>query len=342
MANWLDGRSNEQLAAYGDLRIAKVKATGQTPTTLLDDVPRGSWPMGVKTIRGAFEDGSVPGVPTQFVSGYEELVLSVGPTLDNYWFDSASVEIPAVIAERETEHSAGAQGIDLFANRQARVEDYAKVLAQQQFLLGSVAAMSEFQTFNGQDYTTGLIAAAARGSQTNTRFNINTGNFQQVNGLQNWYYSGSNFSTDGLVLLSRAMVNLDTYVVDPPQKLVGYCHPSFLEHYNRSIPTAERYVKDGDVGKMVLTYAGGRVMFKPVPSSHLPTDWSCLMLDWRDFKFHVVNGKNWSWGPVRDLDRQNVKYRSLRVAGQLGWPTANDAERSMFNRHTLFKGLNTW
>lgn len=263
-------------------------------------------------------------VTTQHTTGYEPIDLDVRTVLEPGRDDWAWTVSPIAVSWVDTGKNRGPEKqLDLVDERTENTIKRMEREFEQQVLQGTVAVMSDFNTWNGDDVADGFIEAAAVGTQNNVVHGKSKLTLAALPGFQNQFVDilGS-FSTNGLARLIDMHTRVREITEDPMQ-LHGWASLEGGINYLRTVQQNERYMRDdprdGVPTKLIINGMGYDYSTE-MPDSGTATTakpWSFLLTDMRVIKFHGQSGLKFNLMPFRDLGGGHlVRVAFLQLAGQ--------------------------
>lgn len=264
---------------------------------------------------------------TQHVTGYETVDMDVQPTLipgtDNWFFCLSPIAMSWVDTALNTGKN---KRIDLWKTRVENTEKRMRKEFETQILRGTVAGMSDLITWNGSDFSTGIIEPDAVGSQGNTIHGVSKATYSSLPGMQNQVADiQGDFSANGLSALRDLHTELQE-ITDDATMLEGICSLAGAKNYGRSVQSQERYIDARDAVRLDVVIAGMRYKISQLmPNNGTTTggagdnEWSFLVVDKNVLCFHGLPGLVMDMTPTRDLGGSHqVQVCFMRLAGQNG------------------------
>lgn len=262
---------------------------------------------------------------TQHVTGYESIDLDIGTVLDpgtDGWFFCLS---PVVWSWIDQEKQKGkSKIIGIVETRTENTDLRMRREFETQLLRGSVAAMSDLNSLNGADISTGFIEAVDAGTQSNTVHGVSKATFSSLPQFQNQFADiGGDFSLSGLAELRNIHTELQE-ITDDAVSLQGFASLEGAKNYGRAVQSQERYIDNRDAVRLDVVIAGLSYKISSLmPNSGTATgiadkEWSFLQIDTSVLKFHAFSGLVFDMTEFRDLGGAHmVKVAFHRLAGQM-------------------------
>tara|TARA_R110002020_G_scaffold228410_4_gene439162 strand:+ start:106 stop:1176 length:1071 start_codon:yes stop_codon:yes gene_type:complete len=241
---------------------------------------------------GSFQTGD-HSTATRRRTGFEQMNLTFSGVLTPMVLTPAEVSYPIGISAVEEDLNGGdLQTIELASRRAKAVMGEAKRQFEKQMIQGGVAQFEDWNTLNGANSsftTSGLLEAAAAGSQSNTIGGFNKGTHSALPGANNQFFDiGGSFNTSGLVGLYRTIIAAKARSTDDLSGLTVICSERGMENYKRTLQASERYmVSSGSEG---LDGANLNLMIAGVPahvSTFMPTSSMAGMT--QDLSFYLID-----------------------------------------------------
>lgn len=237
----------------------------------------------------------------------------------------------------ETKYGGSAKVIDLLKDRTETVETHFKRQFQQVLFRGPAASgtwpgvpgWEDFLTLNGADSTTGLVEAAASG--TNTLHAISKGSFPATTHEQfhNFFFDCANsFNTNGLAQLYASIIDQEVKEGAPnPSESFWYWSRNFSRFAKQSLRSLEQYVDDKplDDGRRLAHHMYGGVKIRvtvelaTTGTASTTNNWSALRVNWKKgIRLKVMKGWDGGFDPFVNLPGTvGARYALKRFWGQL-------------------------
>jgi hypothetical protein len=156
---------------------------------------------------------------TQLATGYEAVSSSVADVLRSPEFEWCDFVAPIVITKKEELSNKGERAVISIAD--ARMKSVLGMLKREwelQAVRGTSTVLTEMETLNGIDNTTGWLEQNAFGAQTNTVGGLSKTTYASSNWQNQSFDVASNFSANGLGGMTELMIQTQIYAPDTCQK----------------------------------------------------------------------------------------------------------------------------
>ena len=330
--------SNQDLSLNVSAQIKKINRMKDHPYLTVEDL-KANWEKATGgervIVRWTTDDHSRA---TRVITGNEFFDNFAQPTLTPGYQGWGIVVQPIFVSSVDEQKNSGEGGlIPLLKDRVETVEKHFMRQWQQVLWRGSAASgthtgvqgWEDFLTLNGADSTTGLIEAAASG--TNTLHAISKASFPATTHEQfhNFFFDCANsFNTNGLNQLYASIISQQVKEGMPnPSESFWYWSQNFCRFAKQGLRTFEQYVDDKplDDGRRLahMQYAGVKVrVTAELPTTGASTtanNWSAVRVNWKDgIQFRVMSGWEGGVEPFVDLPGTvGARYALKRLWGQL-------------------------
>ena len=202
---------------------------------------------------------------TQLATGYEAVSSSVADVLRSPEFEWCDFVAPIVITKKEELSNKGERAVISIAD--ARMKSVLGMLKREwelQAVRGTSTVLTEMQTLNGIDNTTGWLEQNAFGTQTNTVGGLGKNTYAASN-WQNQAFdvqagggAGTGFSNLGLQGMTELMIQTQIYAPEGTVDLI-LASPASYRLYKSVLQQNERYMPKETVldgGRLALAFNG--------------------------------------------------------------------------------------
>ena len=206
---------------------------------------------------------------TQLATGYESVNLAVKDPLRTASFEWCDFVAPVVLTKKEELSNKGERAVIRIA--EARLKSVMGMLQREwckQVVRGNSGILTELNTFNGNDYTTGFFESADFGNQTNTVGGIAKGSFTSSwqNQVADVSPAAETFATNGLKAMSNLMIQTQLHAPEGDVDII-LASPTSFELFRNELTQLERYssveqMRD-TVGRLGLLYNGAMMYVEP-------------------------------------------------------------------------------
>ena len=257
---------------------------------------------------------------TQLSTGYEPLNLDatrvLKPGFDTWYYGQR----PIIISQKDEDINSGrAQMISLIDVLTKETHLAYRAQFEQQTLQGNVALLSDLNTWNGFDFTTGFLEATAVGSQTNTLHGVARTAFQTLPHFQNQRADhGGSFSANALRDWDSAGVDIDDITAQSMEsKKRMYLSKAGIKNYKRAVGTAEVYQHSSsgapelNAGRRPAAFGDYDIVVTSVlPNSGDTTTgspWTAVMVDYADIGFTTMKNKWFAQSKFERISGHDVR-----------------------------------
>ena len=196
---------------------------------------------------------------TQLATGYEAVSSSVADVLRSPEFEWCDFVAPIVITKKEELSNKGERAVISIAD--ARMKSVLGMLKREwelQAIRGTSTVLTEMETLNGIDNTTGWLEEDAFGSQTNTVGGLSKTTYASSNWQNQSFDVNSNFSANGLGGMTELMIQTQIYAPEGTVDLI-LASPTSYRLYKSVLQAQERYMPKETVldgGRLALAFNG--------------------------------------------------------------------------------------
>lgn len=196
---------------------------------------------------------------TQLATGYEAVSSSVADVLRSPEFEWCDFVAPIVITKKEELSNKGERAVISIAD--ARMKSVLGMLKREwelQAIRGTSTVLTEMETLNGIDNTTGWLEEDAFGSQTNTVGGLGKNTYASSNWQNQSFDVASNFSANGLGGMTELMIQTQIYAPEGTVDLI-LASPTSYRLYKSVLQQNERYMPKETVldgGRLALAFNG--------------------------------------------------------------------------------------
>ena len=196
---------------------------------------------------------------TQLATGYEAVSSSVADVLRSPEFEWCDFVAPIVITKKEELSNKGERAVISIAD--ARMKSVLGMLKREwelQAIRGTSTVLTEMETLNGIDNTTGWLEENAFGSQTNTVGGLSKTTYASSNWQNQSFDVASNFSANGLGGMTELMIQTQIYAPEGTVDLI-LASPTSYRLYKSVLQAQERYMPKETVldgGRLALAFNG--------------------------------------------------------------------------------------
>lgn len=196
---------------------------------------------------------------TQLATGYEAVSSSVADVLRSPEFEWCDFVAPIVITKKEELSNKGERAVISIAD--ARMKSVLGMLKREwelQAIRGTSTVLTEMETLNGIDNTTGWLEEDAFGSQTNTVGGLSKTTYASSNWQNQSFDVASNFSANGLGGMTELMIQTQIYAPEGTVDLI-LASPTSYRLYKSVLQAQERYMPKETVldgGRLALAFNG--------------------------------------------------------------------------------------
>lgn len=196
---------------------------------------------------------------TQLATGYEAVSSSVADVLRSPEFEWCDFVAPIVITKKEELSNKGERAVISIAD--ARMKSVLGMLKREwelQAIRGTSTVLTEMETLNGIDNTTGWLEEDAFGSQTNTVGGLGKNTYASSNWQNQSFDVASNFSSNGLGGMTELMIQTQIYAPEGTVDLI-LASPTSYRLYKSVLQQNERYMPKETVldgGRLALAFNG--------------------------------------------------------------------------------------
>lgn len=201
---------------------------------------------------------------TQLATGYEAVSSSVADVLRSPEFEWCDFVAPIVITKKEELSNKGERAVISIAD--ARMKSVLGMLKREwelQAIRGTSTVLTEMETLNGIDNTTGWLEEDPFGSQTNTVGGLGKNTYASSN-WQNQSFdvnaggAGGGFANLGLQGMTELMIQTQIYAPEGTVDLI-LASPNSYRLYKSVLQQNERYMPKETVldgGRLALAFNG--------------------------------------------------------------------------------------
>ena len=254
---------------------------------------------------------------TQLQSGYEPVDLAVQNVLQPAIYDWCDFTQPIVISKKEEmENSSEHAQIRIVEARMRNVMASLRRELNKQILSGRSTVLSDMNTLNGLDISTGFLENAAPLAQVGTVGGLSKGTYL-VDGWHNRYLDAS----AGFAISDLYDMYIDANAVAPAGDVSHLImSKGAMASYRDALFAQERFVQSDklDGGRMVLAFNGAGAEYDPVMGFTADSDVvSAYMLNYDGIKlvFHPEGDFNVS--PFENISGTTARAALLYVKVQL-------------------------
>jgi hypothetical protein len=196
---------------------------------------------------------------TQLATGYEAVSSSVADVLRSPEFEFCDFVAPIVITKKEELSNKGERAVISIAD--ARMKSVLGMLKREwelQSIRGTSTVLTELETLNGIDNTTGWLEQDAFGAQTNTVGGLSKTTYASSNWQNQSFDVASNFSANGLGGMTELMIQTQIYAPEGTVDLI-LASPNSYRLYKSVLQAQERYMPKETVldgGRLALAFNG--------------------------------------------------------------------------------------
>jgi hypothetical protein len=196
---------------------------------------------------------------TQLATGYEAVSSSVADVLRSPEFEWCDFVAPIVITKKEELSNKGERAVISIAD--ARMKSVLGMLKREwelQAVRGTSTVLTEMETLNGIDNTTGWLEQNAFGAQTNTVGGLSKTTYASSNWQNQSFDVASNFSANGLGGMTELMIQTQIYAPEGTVDLI-LASPTSYRLYKSVLQAQERYMPKETVldgGRLALAFNG--------------------------------------------------------------------------------------
>lgn len=196
---------------------------------------------------------------TQLATGYEAVSSSVADVLRSPEFEWCDFVAPIVITKKEELSNKGERAVISIAD--ARMKSVLGMLKREwelQAIRGTSTVLTEMETLNGIDNTTGWLEEDPFGSQTNTVGGLGKNTYASSNWQNQSFDVASNFSANGLGGMTELMIQTQIYAPEGTVDLI-LASPTSYRLYKSVLQQNERYMPKETVldgGRLALAFNG--------------------------------------------------------------------------------------
>lgn len=196
---------------------------------------------------------------TQLATGYEAVSSSVADVLRSPEFEWCDFVAPIVITKKEELSNKGERAVISIAD--ARMKSVLGMLKREwelQAIRGTSTVLTEMETLNGIDNTTGWLEEDPFGSQTNTVGGLGKNTYASSNWQNQSFDVNSNFSANGLGGMTELMIQTQIYAPEGTVDLI-LASPTSYRLYKSVLQQNERYMPKETVldgGRLALAFNG--------------------------------------------------------------------------------------
>ena len=196
---------------------------------------------------------------TQLATGYEAVSSSVADVLRSPEFEWCDFVAPIVITKKEELSNKGERAVISIAD--ARMKSVLGMLKREwelQAIRGTSTVLTEMETLNGIDNTTGWLEEDTFGSQTNTVGGLGKDTYASSNWQNQSFDVNGNFADNGLGGMTELMIQTQIYAPEGTVDLI-LASPTSYRLYKSVLQGQERYMPKETVldgGRLALAFNG--------------------------------------------------------------------------------------
>ena len=263
---------------------------------------------------------------TQLATGYEAVSSSVADVLRSPEFEWCDFVAPIVITKKEELSNKGERAVISIAD--ARMKSVLGMLKREwelQAVRGTSTVLTEMQTLNGIDNTTGWLEQNAFGTQTNTVGGLGKNTYAASN-WQNQAFdvqagggAGTGFSNLGLQGMTELMIQTQIYAPEGTVDLI-LASPASYRLYKSVLQQNERYMPKETVldgGRLALAFNGALMYVENNLGTGTAANPSMYFLNSKSMKVVFDSEANFSMSDFEHKSGYTAREAQMFVRTQL-------------------------
>jgi hypothetical protein len=263
---------------------------------------------------------------TQLATGYEAVSSSVADVLRSPEYEWCDFVAPIVITKKEELSNKGERAIISIAD--SRMKSVLGMLKREwelQAVRGTSTVLTDMQTLNGIDNTTGWLEQNAFGTQTNVVGGLDKGTYATSN-WQNQSFDvnagggpGTGFANLGLQGMTELMIQTQIYAPEGTVDLI-LASPASYRLYKSVLQAQERYMPKETVldgGRLALAFNGALMYVENNLGTGVAANPSMMFLNSNSMKVVFDSEANFSMSDFEHKSGYAAREAQVFVRTQL-------------------------